>query len=122
MKHSGDNEGISLVKTPLDVQEAVGRMKGLGEIVYAEPNFIYTTDDTSDDTYYLNGMLWGMYGDETSPANEFGSQAGEAWAAGNIGSETVFIGIIDEGYMYEHVELANNAGKNPNRNSRKWCR
>jgi subtilisin family serine protease len=114
MKHSGDNEGITLVKTPLAVQEAVGRMKGLTEIDYAEPNFIYTTDETSNDTYYLNGYLWGMYGDATIPANEFGSQAGEAWAAGNIGSETVYIGIIDEGYMYDHVELADNAGTNPN--------
>jgi len=114
MKHSGDIEGISLVKTPMAVQEAVDRMKGLVEIEYAEPNFIYTTDEISNDTYYLNGYLWGMYGDATSPSNEFGSQAGEAWAKGNIGSETVYIGIIDEGYMYEHVELADNAGTNPN--------
>lgn len=113
MKHSGDNEGITLVKTPMAVLEAVGRMKGSVEIEYAEPNFIYTIDATSNDPYYTNGSLWGMYGDGTSPANQYGSQAGEAWAAGSTGSSEVWIGIIDEGYMYTHEDLAANAGKNP---------
>jgi subtilisin family serine protease len=54
--------------------------------------------------------LWGMYGDGTTPANQYGSQAGEAWAAGHTGSSTVYIGIIDEGYMYTHEDLTANAG------------
>jgi subtilisin family serine protease len=29
------------------------------------------------------------------------------------GSVTVYVGIIDEGYMYTHVDLAANAGTNP---------
>jgi subtilisin family serine protease len=113
MKHSGDNEGITLVKTPMASLDAVGRMKGSVEIEYAEPNWIYTTDVTSNDTYYTNGSLWGMYGDGTNPVNQYGSQAGEAWAVGHTGSSDVWIGIIDEGYMYTHVDLAANAGTNP---------
>ena len=113
MKHAGDNEGITLVKTPRAVMEAVGRMKGSVEIEYAEPNFIYTIDATSNDPYYTNGSLWGMYGDATSPSNQYGSQAGEAWAVGHTGSSEVWIGIIDEGYMYTHEDLAANAGTNP---------
>jgi subtilisin family serine protease len=113
MKHSGDNEGITLVKTPMASLDAVGRMKGSVEIEYAEPNWIYTVDATSNDPYYTNGLLWGMYGDVTSPANQYGSQAGEAWAAGHTGSSEVWIGIIDEGYMYTHEDLAANAGTNP---------
>jgi subtilisin family serine protease len=54
-----------------------------------------------------------MYGDATSPANQFGSQAGEAWAAGHTGSSDVYVGIIDEGFMYDHVDLAENAWTNP---------
>jgi len=81
---------------------------------YAEPNWIYHHYATLNDTYYANGSLWGMYGDATSPANQFGSQAGEAWAAGKTGSSSVYIGIIDEGYMYTHEDLAANAG-NSNR-------
>jgi len=113
MKHSGDNEGITLVKMPMAVLDGVGRMKGLTEIEFAEPNFIYTSDATSNDTYYTNGSLWGMYGDATTPANQYGCQAGEAWAAGHIGSSSVYIGIIDEGYMFTHEDLLANAGTNP---------
>jgi subtilisin family serine protease len=113
MKHFGDNEGITLVSTPMAAMDALSRVKGLQGVEYAEPNWIYTTDAASNDPYYTNGSLWGMYGDATTPANQFGSQAGEAWAAGHTGAKTVWIGIIDEGYMYTHVDLVDNAGKNP---------
>ena len=80
MQRLGDNEGITLVNTELDVYEAIGQLKGNPAIEYAEPNFVYTYGATSTDTYYTGGNLWGMYGDATSPANQYGSQAGEAWA------------------------------------------
>ena len=54
-----------------------------------------------------------MYGDATSPANQFGSQAGEVWAAGKIGSNTVHIGVIDEGAMWSHEDLAGQIWTNP---------
>lgn len=113
MLHSGDKEGVTLVTLPGAALDAISRVKGLPEVEYAEPNFIYTHFATSNDPYYTNGSLWGMYGDATSPANQYGSQAGEAWAAGKTGSITVWIGIIDEGYMYTHDDLAANAGINP---------
>ncbi len=113
MKDKGDKQGVLLVSTPLQAFDAIAKAKGLTEILYAEPNYIYQHNATSNDTYYINGSLWGMYGDATSPANQYGSQAGEAWAAGKTGSNTVYIGIIDEGYMYTHEDLTANAGVNP---------
>jgi len=114
MKRFADNEGITLVKTPMAVLDAIGQLKGLADVEFAEPNFIYTSDVTSNDTYYTNGSLWGMYGDGSPlKTNVFGSQAAEAWAAGHTGSGNVYIGIIDEGYMYSHEDLAVNAGTNP---------
>lgn len=113
MAHSGDREGITLVTLPGAAMEAISRVKGLPGVESAEPNFLYTHFATSNDPYYTNGSLWGMYGDATSPSNAFGSQAGEAWAAGKTGSAAVYIGIIDEGYMYTHEDLAANAGVNP---------
>jgi subtilisin family serine protease len=74
---------------------------------------VYTHDAVSDDNYYLNGSLWGMYGDATSPANSYGSQAGEAWATGHTGSRDVYVGIIDEGFQNTHPDLAANAWVNP---------
>ena len=113
MRTDGEKEGISLVHTPLEVNAAIESLRGVKEIMYVEPNYIYTHSAVSNDTYFTNGSLWGMYGSTTSPANQYGSRAANAWAAGHTGSSTVYVGIIDEGYMYTHADLAANAGTNP---------
>lgn len=104
---------LVLVASRLNTMEAIARLKGHTDVEYAEPNYIYNHYATSNDTYFTNGSLWGMYGDASSPSNQYGSQAAEAWAGGNTGSSSVYIGIIDEGYMYTHEDLAANAGVNP---------
>lgn len=83
-------------------------------IEFAEPNYIYTHQAVSNDTYYSNGSLWGMYSTSpSSPANEYGSQASAAWANDKTDCSSVYVGIIDEGYMYNHDDLKTNAGTNP---------
>ena len=109
MQRFGDREGVYLLNTPLAALEAISRARGL-EIEFAEPNFIYQHTLASNDTYYTNGSLWGMYGDATNPANANGSQAGEAWALGNVGSSSVYVGIIDEGAMFAHEDIIGNFG------------
>ena len=111
MKNTGDKEGIHLLRVPVAALQAIAKAKGFGEVLYAEPNFIYTHNAVSTDTYFTNGSLWGMYGSSTSPANQYGSQAAAAWANEHTGSSTVYVGIIDEGYMYAHEDIAANAGK-----------
>jgi len=113
MQRSGDAEGLTIVHTPLAVPQAVDVLRGSPDVEYAEPNYIYQHTAMSDDPYYTNGSLWGMYGDATTPANQWGSQAGEAWAAGHTDCSSVWVGIIDEGYMYTHEDLAANAATNP---------
>lgn len=73
---------------------------------YAEPNWVYTVAEEANDPYYTSGALWGMLGDQSTPANVYGSQAAEAWAAGQTGSSTVYVGLIDEGVMTAHADLA----------------
>lgn len=104
-----------LLRLPSNVRvaAAVSALSTDPAVEYAEPNWNYQHAATSNDTYYANGSLWGMYGDATSPANAFGSQAAEAWAAGKTDCGDVWVGIIDEGYMWSHEDLAANAGKNP---------
>jgi subtilisin family serine protease len=82
-------------------------------VEFAEPNWIYTHQAVSNDPFYTDGRLWGMHGDGTSPANQFGSQAGEAWAAGHTGSSSVYVGIIDEGIQFTSPELDANVWTNP---------
>jgi len=96
-----------------DLAAVIAQLKRDANVEYAEPNWIYTHGATANDPYYTNGSLWGMYGDETTPANQYGSQAGEAWAAGHTGSQSVVIGIIDEGFQYIHPDLDANVWTNP---------
>lgn len=111
-KRGGDT---TLMRLPsgVNLQALVRRLSTNPAIEYAEPNWIYTHSATSNDTYYTNGSLWGMYGDATSPANQFGSQAGEAWAAGHTDCSGVLVGVIDEGIYFDHPDLAANIWTNP---------
>jgi subtilisin family serine protease len=94
---------VSAAKRALEADPAVA---------FAEPNWIYEHEATSNDPYYTNGSLWGMYGDGTTPTNQYGSQAGEAWAAGSTGKSTVYVGVIDEGLQWSHPDLAANGWVN----------
>ena len=113
MKSFGDNEGVYLLRANINAIDAIAKAKGLEEIEYAEPNWIYKHQATSNETYFTNGNLWGMYGSSSSPSNSFGSGAAAAWTNNKTGSSSVYIGIIDEGYMYTHEDLAANAGRIP---------
>lgn len=113
MERFGDADGITLVEVPIAALDAIARVKGISEIKYIEPNYIYTHDVVSNDSYFTNGSLWGMYSTTSSPANQFGSQAAAAWNNGHTDASTVYVGIIDEGYMYTHEDLVGNAATNP---------
>ncbi len=105
---------LELMRLPpgMSVARAMDRLEAHFAVEYAEPNWVYYHDATSNDTYYTNGSLWGMYGASTSPANQFGSGAAAAWAANKTNCGSVYVGIIDEGYMYTHPDLAANVGTN----------
>lgn len=81
-------------------------------VAYAEPNWRVQHALASNDPFYTQGLLYGMYGDTTTPGNAFGSQAGEAWAAGHIGSRGVYVGVIDEGIQFTHPDLDANVWTN----------
>ena len=113
VRPAGNGKGaLELLSLPpgLAIADAVRSLDGVNEVEFAEPNWAYFHQATSNDSYYTNGSLWGMYGDATTPANQFGSQAGEATSNDCSG---VYVGIIDEGYMYSHEDLAANAGTVP---------
>lgn len=96
-----------------DIVDLLAELYADEAVEFAEPNWIVQHAATSNDTYYTNGSLWGTYGNASSPANQYGSQAAEVWAAGGTSCSNVVIGIIDEGYMHGHADLAANAFRNP---------
>ena len=108
----GDLE-LSSVPTGIALADAIRNLRGHPSVRFAEPNWIYTHDETSNDPYYTDGSLWGMYGDTSSPANQYGSQSGEAWAAGKVGSNAVYIAVTDHGVNFDHPDLKANVWTNP---------
>ncbi|HYC00087.1 MAG TPA: S8 family peptidase [Candidatus Limnocylindrales bacterium] len=117
-KWRADKDGggeLELVRIPPGhgVANAVRDIEEDPAVAFAEPNFVYTHQAASNDSYYTSGYLWGMYGDATSPRAVYGSQAGEAWAANKTNCSTVWVGIIDTGVMYSHPDLNDNYGRNP---------
>ena len=108
----GDLELASLPPGVL-IADAARGLSAHPAVRFAEPNWIYQHQAAATDTYYTNGSLWGLYGDATSPANQYGSQAGEAWARGNTGSKSVYVGVIDEGIQYDHPDLNGQIWVNP---------
>ena len=108
VKRTGD---LALVSLPpgLTVAAAARSLQNNPNIDFAEPNWVYNHQAITNDTYVESNSLWGMTGD-------FGSGASVAWGAGKQNcnsSGPVYIGIIDEGYMHTHSDLAANAGVNP---------
>ena len=111
----GARGNIELVRLPagLAVAAAVRAISTDAAVDFAEPNWTYQHTATSNDPQYTAGAMWGMYGDATSPANQYGSQAGEAWTAGHTACTGVYVGVIDEGIFINHEDLAGNIWTNP---------
>jgi subtilisin family serine protease len=111
----GSGRIVELLRLPGGASNgrAIDRLKQDPAVDFAEPNWRRIATVTATDPYYVNGSLWGMYGNLTSPANAYGSQAGEAWAAGRIGSRSVYVGVIDEGIQHTHPDLNANRWTNP---------
>lgn len=102
----------------MTVEQAVDYFSRQDGVLAAEPNYVYDIAAISNDTYYTNGSLWGMYGSDAAltpgvPSNTFGSQAERAWNNNQLGSSNVYVGIIDTGIQYTHPDLVDNMWTNP---------
>lgn len=104
----------------ISMQSAMEAIKRNPNVLYVEPNYIYRPAVISNDTYYTNGSLWGMYSNDSpsgvgpsGTTNQFGSQAEKAWNDNITGSSNVIIGVVDEGIQATHPDLVDNMWVNP---------
>jgi len=109
----GTSTEVVTLPAGVSVEQALALYKADPAVRYAEPDYVLTHQAVSNDPQYTNGTLWGMQGDASTPANQFGSGAAEAWAAGYTGSSSVVVGVIDEGIQVSHPDLAANIWTNP---------
>ena len=116
----GGPPGLLRVATTLPVEEAIAELRRDPAVAFAEPNWLCTAESVSNDTYYTGGSQWGAYGDDLPSAvgpatttDAFGTQAEKAWAAGQVGSRSVYVGIVDEGAQFAHPDLSANIWTNP---------
>lgn len=115
----GVMERIQLA-TSMTVEQGISHFQDVDGVKYAEPNYIVTPAVVSNDTYYTNGSLWGMFSDDTPTAigpggttNQFGSQAEKVWDQNITGSSSVIVGVIDTGVQVTHPDLDDNIWVNP---------
>ena len=104
---------LERLTTSMSVQAAIAVLGALPQVEFAEPNWLVYRDQVPNDPFYTDGTQWGMYGDTSTPANEFGSQAGELWPQGFTGSASVYVAVLDEGIDFNHPDLAPNIWTNP---------
>ncbi|MCU7497123.1 MAG: S8 family serine peptidase [Ignavibacteria bacterium] len=77
---------------PIDPADMAEKVKSTGEVLWAEPHFVYRTSAVPNDPSY--GLQW----------NLSRIQAELAWAI-TKGSESVIIGIVDTGVEWGHPDL-----------------
>ena len=102
---NGEERELAALPPGLTVADAVRSLRADPSVAFVEPNYYYYPDAASNDPSYTNGSTWGLYGDATTPANQYGSQAGEAWARGFTGSRDVVVAVIDSGIDFNHPDF-----------------
>jgi len=115
--------GMELVAIPstMTVDDAVARYKSDPNVLYAEPNYLYTYDAFIPDDPHFSSDQWAF----NNTGKTFGWITGtedadidapEAWDIIS-GSPSVIVAVVDTGVDYTHPDLAaniwNNAGEIP---------
>ena len=120
MKAKG-HPGLHVLETVEPVEQAVAKLRNEPAVEFAEPDYVVkhqaepadgllNGNAVANDTYYTAGYLWGL---KDTGANSFGARASAAWAAGYTGTNSVYIGVIDEGVQWQHPDLTPNMWNNP---------
>ncbi|MFQ3588592.1 MAG: S8 family peptidase [Fimbriimonadaceae bacterium] len=111
MEYAGD-PGFSVMWTDRPVMEVVAQLNNTPGVAFAEPNYIWRHQQFND-THFVNGTLWGVYGVRSTPSNQFGSRAADQFLAPLSRPRPTIVAVIDTGVQTAHPDLIGNRWVNP---------
>ena len=116
MRRTG-HAGVFVAGTRIAVPDAVRMLNDDPSVEFAEPNWIYQHMAVANDPDFP-WNLWEhtpdtIFHPSRDTSNDAACQAEKAWNAGNVGSQQVYVGVIDEGVQFTHPDLAGNVWTNP---------
>ena len=102
--HIQDLSQVFLISFPdsINVQSMVNEFKKSPQVIYAQPNYIYTTEDVPNDPSF--NLQWGL---EQSTGEDINAET--AWSI-QKGSYDVKLGIFDSGIDYNNDDLGSAFG------------
>jgi subtilisin family serine protease len=96
-------DGLRIARmAPNDTLKAMAAFQAREDVIYAEPNYVLRTEATPNDPRFLSNELYGL--------TKIG--APQAWDI-TTGSNSVVVGVIDEGIDISHPDLLANIWTNP---------
>ncbi len=105
-------QGLTLVNIQpgMSKKNALARLRGNSQVLYAEPNYIVTAAATPNDPRFAE--LYGLDNNgQTGGTPDADIDAPEAWDS-QTGTDVV-VAVIDTGLDYNHEDIAGNVWSNP---------
>ena len=106
-----DVPGLERLRVSGPVEDAVAALRARADVVYAEPNWLWSASLRPNDPGYP--QLWGLHNaGQTGGTPGADIRAEQAWNA-FTGDPDMLVGVIDSGVDYAHPDLAANVWTNP---------
>jgi len=98
------HKGRYILKFPenIPVKTVVDRINSESNVMWAEPNFIFSLTFTPDDKYFRSPEWWGLQMIEAPKAWDF-----------TAGSSDIVVAVIDNGLDIDHDDIKNQLWENP---------